>query len=360
MSVPSSGRGQPTRHFSRPRNGGPPKGPSNVVLDNEWCWNDPHYAPILDFFQSLLPPSPHHLALIYHTPRKSTRQSSSSSSSPLFNQLVLAVTPTPDLYDHLDGKTILFLHRPWGLDRKRLPTTATMVLTSHQRLDERLTTGYNIPLIEALCGGKKLDEDGMGKIIGYKGDSTRKMGIVVRLPEASQHKTRDQWARVVKNEFNTTTTAQTHGGTNFDALSRHSQAKSIKYLACMNAYEPTIMERMLHTVNHAFPNPAFPGDVPLRRDSPPSCDDSNSNTDNDNNNNTDNTDNTTIDPAEILYITGEPKALGDQLAKQLDMPVVFVGHFEGEQWAIEYLAQRARDSGLFQHVRVVPSGPPVA
>ena len=69
MSVPSSGRGQPTRHFSRPRNGGPPKGPSNAVMDNDWCWNDPHYAPILDFFQFLLPPSPHHLALIYHTPR---------------------------------------------------------------------------------------------------------------------------------------------------------------------------------------------------------------------------------------------------------------------------------------------------
>jgi hypothetical protein len=50
-----------------------------------------------------------------------------------------------------------------------------------------------------------------------------------------------------------------------------------------------------------------------------------------------------IDPKEILYITGEPRPLGSEHAKISGMPTIFIGHNRSEVWAINWLAEQARE-----------------
>ena len=78
------------------------------------------YPQIVDLFTSLLPPAPHHLPILYHTPRR--------SNAPI-NKLILSVTPTPGVYAGLTPRTAVFLHRPWALERRRL-FVGNLVLTS--------------------------------------------------------------------------------------------------------------------------------------------------------------------------------------------------------------------------------------
>lgn len=78
---------------------------------------------------------------------------------------------------------LAFLHRPFNLDRHRLPRNAT-VLASHTGFDELLTVGWNVALAErlGLCvdttSGSDDQTSGIKCVKGYKNDAERKIGLV--------------------------------------------------------------------------------------------------------------------------------------------------------------------------------------
>ena len=194
---------------------------------------------------------------------------------------------------------------------------SNLVLTSHQRLDELLTTGYNLALMDKL--GLEVGP-GRGELIGYKIDPERKMGVVARVPPTSitgESKSLPEWSKIIEDEF--------HGleGTNFDDLEDPTSIVP-KYIACMNAFEPTIIDRLLSVLSPNPPGitdpPSLWNDTPLEPDGPRE-----------------------INPKEILYITGEPRPLGSDQAKSSGMPTIFIGHNRSEVWAIHWLAGKARE-----------------
>lgn len=229
-----------------------------------------------------------------------------------------------------------------------------LVLTSHQRLDEVLTTGYNLALMDSLGlgsgsganeGAEGGSTRGRGEIVGYKGDPERKMGVVFPVPESLSGRTVAEWKVALAEEFGGLE------GDNFEDLlgsdssipasssnSTTSEEEKIqlakvvtiaelprpKYIACMNAFEPTIIDRLRYILSNDSPDPENPHDSPLH-----SLPNSTS-------------DPRPIDSSSILYITGEPRPLGLETAKSLQMPTFFVGHNRSEVWAIKWLAQQAR------------------
>jgi hypothetical protein len=302
------------------------------------------YPQIIDLFTSLLPPAPHHLPILYHTPRR--------SNAPI-NKLILSVTPTPGVYAGLTPRTAVFLHRPWALERRRL-FVGNLVLTSHQRLDEVLTTGYNLALMDSLGlgsgsganeGAEGGSTRGRGEIVGYKGDPERKMGVVFPVPESLSRRTVAEWREALAKEFGglegdnfedllgpdssnpASTSTSTTSEEGKDQLAKAVTTADLprpKYIACMNAFEPTIIDRLRYILSNASPDPENPHDSPLLS-LPNSTSDS-----------------TPVDPSSILYITGEPRPLGLETAKSLRMPTLFVGHNRSEVWAIKWLARQAR------------------
>lgn len=235
-------------------------------------------VPLVAFFSLLLPAAPTHLPLVYHTPRH---------HAPV-TRLVLSVTATPGVYAHLSPTTALFLHRPWDLDRRRL-SPSTLVLTSHQRLDELLTTGHNTPLLHRLgCTGA------MVPIVGYKNDPTRKIGLVARLP--TDH-TLEHWVRVIHDEFQ-----------GLDPTPDSGEPITPAYIACMNAFEPDLIDRTLRAAADLSPAAGEP-----------------------------------VSPRQIIYLTGQPRAPGLVHARALGMPVLFTGHRRAELWAVRWLARRVEE-----------------
>jgi hypothetical protein len=193
------------------------------------------------------------------------------------------------------------------------------VLTSHQRLDEILTTGYNLPLMEAL--GVDI-EAGKGEIVGYKGDPERKMGIAGTIPQELSRRSFREWKDKVSEQF------EGLEGDNYQDLVDtpffpEGMERIPKYIACMNAYEPTIINRLLSVLSSTENRSEVEHDTPLavspHENVPPT-------------------------PSEILYITGEPRPLGSESAKTLGLPTLFVGHNRSEVWAIKYLAQKLREA----------------
>jgi hypothetical protein len=302
------------------------------------------YPQIIDLFTSLLPPAPHHLPILYHTPRR--------SNAPI-NKLILSVTPTPGVYAGLTPRTAVFLHRPWALERRRL-FVGNLVLTSHQRLDEVLTTGYNLALMDSLGlgsgsganeGAEGGSTRGRGEIVGYKGDPERKMGVVFPVPESLSGRSVAEWREALAKEFgglegdnfedllgpDSSNPASTSTSTTVEE-ERIRTAKTVtiadlpapKYIACMNAFEPTIIDRLRYILSNPSPDPDNPHDSPMNSLSSPTSDPR------------------PVNPSSILYITGEPRPLGLDTAKSLQMPTLFVGHNRSEVWAIKWLAQQAR------------------
>ncbi|KAH7035926.1 uncharacterized protein B0I36DRAFT_286486 [Microdochium trichocladiopsis] len=144
---------------------------------------NPTIAQVASFIKALFPVRNGDVAFAYHSPR--IRRGSSKNFTfldPLHNRapasrVVLSITPTRGFYHALDddhhhhftedgnaanaheakGKPglqtpLAFLHRPWALDRRRMPRRAT-VLANHKGFDEVLTVGNNVAL------GKRLGMD---------------------------------------------------------------------------------------------------------------------------------------------------------------------------------------------------------
>ncbi len=103
------------------------------------------------------------------------------ASSRLVGRLGLALEPWPQIKDWVLENRLdaLFLHRPWKLGA--LPDDIG-VLAYHYAFDERLTTGYNPYLAEAL-GFSNLE------VLGYKEDRPLGMvGDIERVPHEVFHK----------------------------------------------------------------------------------------------------------------------------------------------------------------------------
>ena len=156
------------------------------------------------------------------------------------------------------------------------------------------------------------------------------MGVVVKIPEALSARTTGEWKDVLSREFDGLE------GDNFADLSIPAEATTNaaqesthekdsvrpKYIACMNAFEPIIIDRLLHTLSEPLASLENPHDTPLHPSRPRDP----------------------VDPSSIFYITGEPRPLGSETARSLRIPTIFVGHNRSEVWAIKWLAQKARES----------------
>lgn len=236
---------------------------------------------LIKYMNELLPPAAEHLPLIYHTSR---------TRSPI-DEVVLSITPTQGLYSGLKSSSAVFLHRPWGLDRSRL-FPSTVVLSSHQRLDELLTTGWNKALLSRLG----VDEP-YSDITGYKQDPERRMGLV-----GSASGSLINWVDRIEAEF---------GGK--EGVVGVEEDKEIKALACMNAFDGPIVQRVLEAAKTDL----------------------------------------NAEPHEVLYLTGETRKDGLELAEQLNMPVFFAGHRRAELWAINYIAHSLQERWPGLHTRVI-------
>lgn len=245
----------------------------------------PTHAQIVDFFATILPPHSQDVPLRWHVPR----WSGYDADSIVVRDIVLSVTPTPGVFRRLDRlargrqKAVCFLHRPFQLDRRALPK-GSLVLANHKRFDELLTTGYNTALATRLG----LVVNGFVCIKGYKGDPSRRIGLVAALMKS-------QSIGVLQS----TITAE------FGEAELHwddgEWAREIRAVALMNAFGPDEVARALVAAEEA-------GLVPKG------------------------------DASGLLYLTGQPREPGLQAAGDIGMSVVCVGHRSCEEWGIRYLA----------------------
>ncbi|GHJ86642.1 hypothetical protein NliqN6_3044 [Naganishia liquefaciens] len=311
LAASASASASATRHLP------PPSPPPNRPP------GPPTYATLTAWLHHLLPAAPTHVPLIYHAPRTRPRQ---RHPLPIITRIICSVTATEGIYPLLSqasggGVAAVVLHRPWDLDRRRVleQEPSTLVLASHERLDESLTTGHNVPLLQRLGvpGGAGVSAGGMVPIVGYKGDPDRKIGLVARLGEGADDDdddddddaphTLEEWTTKIHAEFD-----------GMESIVPSTPAERAtypapRYIACMNAFEPPVIDRALAAAQSLSPEP--------------------------------------INPQEIIYLTGQPRALGTTHAAERRIPCLFTGHRRAEVWAINYLAGLLREE--FEGVEVV-------
>ncbi|ORY80468.1 GTP cyclohydrolase 1 type 2/Nif3 [Protomyces lactucae-debilis] len=234
-------------------------------------------AVLLDFFAKLLPPQASNARdkLIYHQPGRRRP----------FHHLLLSITATEGLYSRLTPNTCLFLHRPWALDRHRVPH-GCLVLSSHFRFDETLTVGFN-PHLAGLLGCKV---ETLVTLSGYKNDPERRIGILGVLQDSqSLHDLQNRLAHIFQEEALETVASGSKG--------------VLRAVALMNAFGEEqvnqVAEHFWTTCNAFDPVPA----------------------------------------SQVLYITGEPRPAGLERSAALGMPVIFIGHRAAEAWGIRRLAE---------------------
>ena len=272
----------------------------------------PSLSYLSNTFSSFFPIRPKDVNFVYHSPRYrllSQLQESSPQSgirtlptdSTLVSRVILSITPTPGVYQALNKscgpRPLLFLHRPFTLDRRRVPRGVT-VLSSHTGFDEVLTVGYNSVLAARLG----VDVDSSVCLQGYKGDSERRIGLVGALTCPLPASQVSQW---IKREFRAWDSV--HGFlAEDDAQVDAESAAEIKVVAIMNAFHPDEVRRVLEAAHSR-------GWI--------------SNAD---------------DGASVLYLTGQAREPGLAAALEKGIKVVCVGHRVCEEWGIRYLAEEMR------------------
>lgn len=308
----------------------------------------PSLSQLSAFLSSYLPIRPKDVPFIYHTPNyrpprhqpppppppPSISQTTGPPSDPLpkpltrplptsngpISSLTLSITPTEGVYKSLlssEGRPLLFLHRPFLLERRRLPRQTT-VLASHTAFDEVLTVGYNTILASRL--GVDVDESICLK--GYKGDPERRIGIVGSLmPErggeargsleeggllvrkAAASRKASEVLEAVKQEFGGLDS--THG---FEGTEENDE--EVRVVAIMNAFHPEEVERVLEAaVSNGWIEKA---------------------------------DEVAGSGKGILYLTGQAREPGLLAALEKGMKVVCVGHRICEEWGVRFLAREVR------------------
>ncbi|KAF2659296.1 hypothetical protein K491DRAFT_689425 [Lophiostoma macrostomum CBS 122681] len=266
----------------------------------------PTHSEVGRLISSFLPPRANDISLLYHVPRHG---SYNFETAPV-EQVILSVTPTPNVYQAIGksddraktGKsgnressqearppyTICFLHRPFELDRHRV-RREVLVLASHTSFDENLTIGWNPALAERFG----MDVRDSMCVQGYKGDAERKIGIVGVVSMIL-----GPLLQTIESEFGAIEYAQ-------EGLS-----EEINLIAMMNAFSDKEVDRVIDMGQEKSWIPWE--DVPLGRN--------------------------------VLYLTGQPRESGLTAAKKYGMTVACVGHRVAEQWGITFIAQQLRSA----------------
>ncbi|TKA65885.1 hypothetical protein B0A49_10216 [Cryomyces minteri] len=249
----------------------------------------PTNAALTRFLSTLLPLRPRDVPFLYHSPRYRHY----NPETALTTKVILSVTPTEGVYGGTNQvqsqPPLVFLHRPFNLDRSRL-AYGTTVVSSHTAFDEFLTVGYNTALATRLG----LNSEGCECVQGYKGDPERRIGIVGRVSS-----TVGELTAHIRKEFGAWD--EVHG------FSDEDHAAPVDVVAIMNAFHAEEVQRVLDTA--------------ATRDwiSVPS------------------------DGGRVLYLTGQARVPGLEAAMKKGIRVVCLGHRTAEEWGIRYLAQRLRE-----------------
>lgn len=252
----------------------------------------PTHAAVTRFVASLVPLKENDVPLLYHIPRRRRYDPDLA----FIDRIVLSITPTPGVYayigqseTHYAPRTLCFLHRPWQLDRRAVRGD-TLVLSSHTSFDENLTVGWNPPLARRLG----MAEEDWFCVQGYKGDATRKIGIVGFIST-----TRQTILQRIQSEFGQT------------ELIQEGQCDEIRVVAIMNAFNEEEVMRVLDMAQER-------GWVP--------------------------DENFETRGRHVLYLTGQPRESGILAATALGLTVACVGHKTTEEWGIRFLAAALRNA----------------
>ncbi|KAK6840750.1 GTP cyclohydrolase 1 type 2/Nif3 [Apiospora arundinis] len=266
----------------------------------------PTITEINGYLQSLLPVRQGDVAFEYHTPRSGHFNPNSARPA----HAILSITPTAGFYDALTRAAAAawpstrpaplwaFLHRPWQLDRRRVPRGATIV-SSHKAFDEVLTVGNN----EALAAKLGMDVAASAIIKGYKGDPDRTIAIVgpMNTPMA-----RRMLRSQLETEFGSFEGYFGFDEEGTDEPSRRED-QSISCVAIMNAFHPEEVDQV--------------AELAVGMGLIPSMDDCRG----------------------VLYLTGAVREPGLEAALKKGMAVVCVGHRTCEEWGIRHLASVFRE-----------------
>ncbi|KAK8004621.1 Nucleoporin [Apiospora arundinis] len=272
----------------------------------------PTIIEINGYLQSLLPVRQGDVAFEYHIPRSGHFNPKSAQPA----HAILSITPTAGFYNALNRAAEAaaawpstrptplwaFLHRPWQLDRRRVPRGATIV-SSHKAFDEVLTVGNN----EALAAKLGMDVAATAVIQGYKGDPERTIAIVGPLNTPVVRRTlRSQ----LETEF-----GSFEGAYGFDEDEDKEEAnepaaneeQNIRCVAIMNAFHP----EEVYTVSEMATAMGLAPNI--------------------------------NDCRGVLYLTGAVREPGLEAALKKGMAVVCVGHRTCEEWGIRHLASVFRE-----------------
>ncbi|KAI0159721.1 hypothetical protein GGR57DRAFT_458453 [Xylariaceae sp. FL1272] len=260
----------------------------------------PTIAQLTAFIHSIFPLRNGDTKLEYHVPRSwkfGARQIVTS-------RVILSITPTEGFYTSLTAASLsplsaplAFLHRPWQLDRRRVPRHAT-VLSCHKGFDEVLTVGNNA-ILASLLG---MDITQSGVLQGYKGDAERTIGIV---GPVSRRKRKDM-ADMIKTQF---LSMEGCFGIYEHDNTENGDDTEITTLAIMNAFHPEEVERVIELRTEL--GLASPEEDQGKG---------------------------------VLYLTGAVREAGLRAALEKGMAVVCVGHRTCEEWGIRYLDVLLRQS----------------
>lgn len=233
------------------------------------------------------------------------------------SRVILAVSPTPGFYEAMSDMRFIpdglaFLHRPWDLDKKRVPK-GTFIIASHTGFDEALTVGYNTALASRLG----IDLDTSVCLKGYKNDTDRRIGIVGLLDPSQEPK---KLLSAVNDEFGEH--GSDHGFSGGESTGT-KRMDNIKVVAIMNAFRPEEVDRVMEAaVSNKWVS------------------------DND-------------DGSQILFLTGQAREEGLNAALDKKMKVVCVGHRTCEEWGIRYLAQQIKEQyDIMEVVEIYEAGEP--
>lgn len=261
---------------------------SDSYLQNIHPSRTASHTQLAALFSSLLPPGANDVAFLYHVPRHWGYEPSRTRVT----DVVLSITPTTGVYAALASLSpksdpVCFLHRPWSLDRHRVPKN-TLVLASHKTFDELLTVGWN-PVLAAKLGFNASDDAIC--VQGYKGDPDRKIGLIARSACEGERSLEELVSRI---------RLQFDGAGEFYA---NGSSSPVHILAIMNAFHPEEVDRVTEAIESRGWATGAEG---------------------------------------VLYLTGQVRELGLQAAGAKNLPVMCVGHRACEEWGIRYLASVLR------------------
>ncbi|KAI5198725.1 hypothetical protein E4T38_07418 [Aureobasidium subglaciale] len=246
------------------------------------------------FLASYFPKRARDVPWLYHAPRNPRY---SSDKAPVA-RVICSITPTAGVFTAMYAARtpppLIFLHRPFTLDRKRVPRGSN-VMSSHVGFDEVLTTGWNEALAERL--GLYTGEDAVC-IQGYKGDPDRRIGLVATFRTPANL---GSISDTIKREFGQWDAV--HGA---DVENEDDMAQPITVVAIINAFHPEEVQR----VTEAALSKGWISDIE-QGDS-------------------------------IVYLTGQAREPGLTAALEKKMKVFCVGHRSCEEWGIKYLASELR------------------